>query len=68
MFTESPQDPEHPEMICEIVMSRRVEPDQPCRRALQSGSRTELFHVLPKRLEKLHMPLNYSKAQNAVGR
>lgn len=48
MFTESPQDPEHPEMICEIITSRWEEPNQPRRRNLQSESGTELFQVSPK--------------------
>ncbi|KAH0043071.1 hypothetical protein KCU78_g665, partial [Aureobasidium melanogenum] len=48
MFTESPQDPDHPEMICEIITSQWVEPDTTRKRIGQSESGINLVQVSPK--------------------
>ncbi|KAG9660559.1 hypothetical protein KCU64_g3120, partial [Aureobasidium melanogenum] len=48
MFTESPQDPDHPEMICEIITSQWVEPNSPRKRIGQSESGINLVQVSPK--------------------
>ncbi|KAG9857559.1 hypothetical protein KCU98_g937, partial [Aureobasidium melanogenum] len=48
MFTESPQDPEHPEMICEIITSQWVEPNTTRKRIVQSESGINLVQVSPK--------------------
>lgn len=48
MFTESPQDPEHPEMICEIITSRWVKPNNARKRTIQSESGIDLVEVSPK--------------------
>ncbi|KAG9705755.1 hypothetical protein KCU86_g3754, partial [Aureobasidium melanogenum] len=48
MFTESPQDPDHPEMICEIITSQWVEPNTTRKRIGQSESGINLVQVSPK--------------------
>ncbi|KAG9659277.1 hypothetical protein KCU64_g3957, partial [Aureobasidium melanogenum] len=48
MFTESPQDPDHPEMICEIITSQWVEPNTTRKRIVQSESEFDRIEVSPK--------------------
>ncbi|KAG9516430.1 hypothetical protein KCU93_g9097, partial [Aureobasidium melanogenum] len=48
MFTESPQDPDHPEMICEIITSQWVEPNTTRKRIGQSESGINLVQISPK--------------------